>query len=35
MMDYHELIDALTCEDKNALDYIYDTVEILSIYTAS
>ena len=29
MMDYHELIDALTCEDKNALDYIYDAVEML------
>lgn len=28
-MEYHELIDALTCEDKNALDYIDDAVEML------
>lgn len=29
MMDYHELIDSLTNEDKNALDYIDDAVEML------
>lgn len=29
MMGYHELIDALTCEGKNALDYIDEAVEWL------